>query len=119
MTQESFDISPHSDKNIDADKLLDYLNDRLPAAEKNEIEKLIAGNDFVNDAIEGLKHVKDKKKLQAYVDQLNQELHNHLQKKKLRREKKRLPEYSWIYITIILILSICILGYLVIRQFLH
>ena len=119
MNPEFFDISSHNDKDIDPDKLMDYLNNNLPLSEKLEIEKLIADSDFMHDAVEGLTHIKDKGKLQAYVNQLNKELHNHLQKKKLRREKRRLPEYAWIYFTIILILALCIIGYIIIRQLMH
>jgi hypothetical protein len=119
MNPEFFDISSHKDKDIDPNKLIDYLNNKLPPAERNEIEKIIAENDFMNDAIEGLTQIKDKSKLQAYVSQLNKELHNHLQKKKLRREKRRLPEYAWIYFAIVLVLLLCIFGYIIIRQFIH
>jgi len=119
MNTEFFDIPPLGENDIDPGKLMDYLNDKLPLAEKQQLERLIAGNDFVHDAIEGLKNIKDKSRLQSYVDQLNQELHNHLQKKKLRREKRRLPEYSWIYFTIVLVLLICIIGYFIIRQSIH
>ncbi|HTQ63397.1 MAG TPA: hypothetical protein VMI12_01295 [Puia sp.] len=119
MDNELFNIFSQSDKNIDASMLMDYLNGKLSGKEKYEMEKLIAENDLLHDAIEGLEKVQDKKKLQLYVDQLNQDLHRHLQKPKLRREKKRIKEYPWIYLTIILILSICIIAYLVIRQFLH
>lgn len=119
MNPDLFNILSNSNKDIDNQKLMDYLNNKLSAPEKQELEKLMAGSSFTNDALEGLQHIKDKNKLQAYVDQLNKELHNHLQKKKLRREKKRLPEYSWIYFTIVFILVLCIAGYIIIRQFLH
>jgi hypothetical protein len=119
MDNELFNILSRSNKNIDASKLIDYLNGKLSGTEKYEMERLIAENELLSDAIEGLEKVKDKKKLQLYVDQLNQDLHRHLQKTKMRREKKRIQEYPWIYLTIILILVICIVAYLVIRQFLH
>jgi len=119
MNPEFFNIISHSNKDIDPQKLMDYLNNKLSDTEKHEIEKLMAESSLINDAVEGLEHIKDKGKLQAYVDQLNKELHNHLQKKKLRREKKRLPEYSWIYFAIILILLLCIIAYMVIRQSIH
>jgi len=36
-------------------------------------------------------------KLQAYVEQLNNDLQNQLKKKKIRREKRRLKEYPGIF----------------------
>jgi len=116
---EFFEIPSQSDEDIDPGKLLAYLNDELPDSEKQDLERLIAGDHFVNDAIEGLKNVKDKKKLQSYVNQLHLELHNHLQKKKLRREQRKLPDHPWIYFTILLILAICLIGYIFIRQNIH
>jgi hypothetical protein len=119
MDPELFNILSEGNKDIDNQKLMDYLSGKLSAKEKQELEKLMADSEFMNDAIEGLQTIKDKNKLQAYVNQLNQELHNHLQNKKSRREKKRIKEYPVIYFTIILVLLICIIGYLIIRQFLH
>ncbi len=119
MNNELLNILSQSNKDIDNQKLMDYLSGKLSGQEKHEVEKMIADNEFLHDAIEGLEHIRDEKKLQAYVRQLNQELHNHLVKKKQRREKKQIKEYPWIYFTIILILIICIIGYLIIRMFMR
>jgi hypothetical protein len=118
MSNELFNILSHSNKDIDNQKLMDYISGKLSDQEKHEVEKLMADNDLLNDAIEGLSNMKDKNKLQAYVDQLNRSLHNQLEEKKARREKKRLQEYPWIYFAIVLILLLCIIAFLIIRQFL-
>jgi len=119
MNSELFNILSNSNKDIDNQKLMDYLHNKLSDGEKHEIEKLMADSQFMNDAMEGLENIKDKTKLQGYVDQLNEELRIQLEKKKLRRNKNRLPEFSWIYLAIVLILLLSIVAYLVIRQFLH
>jgi anti-sigma factor RsiW len=119
MSNELFNILSHSNKDIDNQKLMDYISGKLSEQEKHEVEELMADNELMNDAIEGLSNMKDKVNLQAYVDQLNQGLHKQLEEKKIRREKKRLQEYPWIYFTIVLILLLCIAAFLIIRQFLH
>ena len=73
-------------------------------------------NDFASEAIEGLQKFDGKKDLQLYVDQLNKELNAYLEKKKNRREKKRLKENPWLYLTLFLILVFIIIGYFVIHQ---
>ncbi|HTQ29183.1 MAG TPA: hypothetical protein VMI35_13690 [Puia sp.] len=119
MNQELLDILSNSNKDIDNQKLMDYLSGKLSEPEKHEVEKLVAGSDFMQDALEGLKNIKDSRKLQAYVDQLQQSLQGQLTQNRRRREKHRIKEYPWIYFTIVLILVIAIVGYLIIRQVLH
>jgi signal recognition particle GTPase len=119
MNEEFFNILAKSDIDIDSGKLMDYLQGKLSAEEKHQVEKAIADSEFLNDAIEGLEKIKEPGKLQTYVDQLNKELHNHLERKKLRREKRRLKENPWIYFAIIFILLLSIIAYIVIRQYLH
>ncbi len=119
MNNDLLNILSHSSKDIDNQKLMDYVSGKLSESEKHEVEQLMADSELMNDAIEGLSNIKDQARLQAYVDQLNRHLHRHLQNKKERRERKRLPENPWIYFTIAIILLICIIGFLIIRQVLH
>jgi anti-sigma factor RsiW len=119
MNTDLLNILSHSNKDIDNQKLMDYLSGNLPEDEKHEVEQLMADSDFMSDAMEGLEHLKNKKELQLYVKQLNKNLQNQLKKKKNRREKRRINEYPWIYFAIILILVFCVIGYVVIRQFMH
>jgi hypothetical protein len=119
MNPDLLNILSGNNKDIDSQKLVEYLNGKLSAEEKHEIEQLMAGSDFMNDAVEGLADVKDKKDIQAYIEQLNKELRDLVEKKKDRRVKRRLKEYPWIYLTVILVLFLCIIGYFVVRQFLH
>jgi len=113
-----FNILSNSNKDIDNQKLMDYLSGKLAGRDKDEFEQQIADNELLTDAVEGLQKIKDKSALQSYVNQLNQELHRHLESKKIRRETKKIREYPWIYLTIVLILIISIVGYLIIRRFL-
>jgi hypothetical protein len=119
MSNELFNILSNSNKDIDNQKLMDYLSGKLSEQEKHDVEKMMNDNHFINDAMEGLDNLPDKKKLQVYVDQLNEDLHKQIQKAKERRIQKRIQEYPWIYLAIILILVLSIVGYVVIRMFLR
>ncbi len=41
----------------------------------HEVERSMADSEFLNDAVEGLQHIGNKKDLQAYVDELNAAMH--------------------------------------------
>jgi hypothetical protein len=112
-------LSGNNNNDIDAQKLMDYLNGKLSEKEKHEVETWMNDNDLVNDAVEGLLNVKNKKNLQAYVEQLNKKLQNQLQEKKQHKQKRRLKEYPWIYFSVILILVLCVIAYIIIKKFLH
>jgi anti-sigma factor RsiW len=119
MSNDLLDILSNSNDKINNQKLIDYLNDELSAKEKHEVEKWMSDNDMVNDAVEGLQHVKNKKNLQAYVEQLNKNLQNQLEQKKQQQQKRKLKEYPWLYFAIVLILLLCIVAYVIIRKSLH
>jgi hypothetical protein len=119
MNNDLLNILSNSNKDIDNQKLMDYINGTLSDLEKNEVEQQMVDNGFVNDAIEGLKNISNKIDMQAYVDQLNSTLQKQVERKKERREKRRLKEHPWIYFAIIIILALCVIGYVVIRQYIR
>ena len=116
MDNDLLNILSNGNKDIDNQKLIDYLSGKLNETEKHEVEKLIADNEFMSDAMEGLQQVRNKSNLPAYVEQLNKELQQQVEKRKIRRLKRRLNEFPWIYFTIILILILCVAAYVVIRK---
>ena len=111
-------ILSNSNKDIDNQKLMDYLSGKLSEEEKHEIEKIMADSEFVNDAVEGLEEVKDKKDVSAFVDQLNANLKKELEKKKKRKLKRTFKDQPWTYISILLILLLVIISFIVIRNYL-
>ena len=119
MDDKLLNILSNSNKDIDNQKLMDYLSGKLSPEEKHEIEKQMTDSDFVNDAIEGLEDVKNKKDLSILVEQLNTDLHKQLDKKKKRKEKRILKEQPWLYLTIIIILFLIIISFFVIRKYLN
>jgi hypothetical protein len=118
MNDNLKDILSNLNKEIEQEKLLDYLNKQLPTADAHDIEKQMAEDPFMNDAVEGLSNFNDKKNVAAYVEQLNYDLQKKLQKKKARKDKRTLKEQPWVYFTIILLLILCIIGYVVVKRFL-
>ena len=116
MSEDLLNILSDSNKDIDNQLLMDYLAGRLSAEQKHEVEKLMADNEFMNDAVEGLEEVKNKKDLSRIVDQLNSSLHKKLEQKKIRKEKRKLKDSPWPYLAIILIIVLSIVSYLIIHK---
>lgn len=119
MNNDLLNILSHSNKDIDNQQLMDYLSGKLSGPALHEVERQMAGSEFINDAIEGLQHFENKKDIQAYVGQLNANLQKNLHKKKERRNRKRIKEYPWIYLAVILVLSLCCLAYYLIHKMMH
>lgn len=118
MDPDYKDILSNLNKDIGQEKLLDYLSKKLSAGEAHELEKQMADDEFMNDAVEGLGEMKDKKNITAYVEQLNRDLQKNLEKKKKRREKRRIKDQPWVYFTIVLVLLLIIISWLVIKKML-
>lgn len=117
MSDDLKDILSNLNKDIEQDKLLDYLNKKLSAADAHEVEKQMADDAFMNDAVEGLEHFKNKKDLSALVDQLNKDLKKQTAKKKARKEKRRLKDQPWLYITLVVLLMLVIISFVLIKKY--
>lgn len=118
MNHELKNILSNSSKDIDNQKLMDYLSGKLSGEEKHELEKEMADSDFINDAVEGLEDVKNKKDLSLLVEQLNADLHKQLDKKKKRKEKRAWKDQPWVYLAIILLLALTVICFIVIKKYL-
>jgi anti-sigma factor RsiW len=119
MNKDWLDILANSNKDIDNQQLMDYLSGKLSGEALHDMERSMADSEFLNDAVEGLQQVNNKKDMQAYVDQLNASMHQALEKKKQRRLKRRLKDDPWSLLAVILVITLCILAYVVIRKLLH
>lgn len=117
MSDNLKDILSNLNKDIEQDKLLDYLNKNLTAEEAHEVEKQMADDEFMNDAIEGLENFKNKKDLSLLVQQLNSELKKQTEKKKAKKEKRKLKDQPWLYITIVTLLLLMIIAFIVIKKY--
>jgi len=116
MNNDLLNILSNSNKDIDNQKLMDYLSGKLSDQEKHEVEIWMVDNDFENEALEGLQQMGGNKKLEGYVDQLNKELSTYIKDKKTRREKRRIDTGFWTYVAIAFILIIVVLAYVVIKK---
>ena len=118
MNKDLLNILSNSNKDIDNQQLMDYLTGKLSGDELHEVEKSMADNEFLNDAVEGLETIPNKKDIQTYVDELNAGMQKSLAKKKQRRLKRQLKEEPWGLLAIVLVIVLCVIGYVVIRKFL-
>lgn len=116
MNYDLLKILSDSNKDIDNQKLMDYIAGKLSADEKHEVEKWMADSQFMNDAMEGLESVKNKADLNELVQQLNQDLQKKLEKKRQRKEKRKIKDQPWIYYAIALILFLAIITWYVISK---
>lgn len=119
MNFELLNILSNSNKDIDNQKLMDYLSDKLSAEEKHEFEKEMASSEMLNDVVEGLEKFKDKKELNTFVNELNLRLKKQLEKKKAKKTKREIKDLNWLYFAIILILIIILIGFLIIKKHLE
>ena len=121
MNKDLLNILGNSNKDIDNQQLMDYLSGKLSGEALHELERSMAGDEFLNDAVEGLQQVRNPRNMQAYVEELNAAMQKSLEKKKNRRERLRssLKDEPWTYLAIILVVALCIVAYVVIRQILH
>ena len=113
MNNDLKDILANSNKDIDNQQLMDYLSSQLSKADAHAIEKDMAEDEFMNDAVEGLQAIDSKKDMQAYVEQLNNDLQKQIAKNKTRKEKRKLKDEPSTYFAILLILIllvICFVG---------
>jgi hypothetical protein len=118
MNPDLLNILSNSNKDIDNQLLMDYLNGKLSGEQKHEVERLIAESDFMRDAVEGLEPIAAKRDLTRYVEELNAAMQKNLQKKKLRREKRRFRDNPWTYLAILLIILLCIAAYEILHKIL-
>jgi hypothetical protein len=119
MSDDLKDILSNLNKDIEQEKLLDYLNKKLSASEAHEVEKQMAEDEFMNDAVEGLENFKNKKDLSLLVEQLNNDLKKQTAKKKKKKEKRKLRDQPWLYITIIILLGLIIISFVLIKKYLN
>lgn len=110
------DILSNSNKDIDNQQLMDYLSHHISQADCHNLEKSMADDAFINDAVEGLQQFKPTKALQLYVEQLNSGLQKQIAKNKNHKEKRRFKDQPYTYFAIILILLLLIICYVVLKK---
>lgn len=117
MSNDLKDILNNSNKDIDNQQLMDYLSSQLNKAREHEVEKIMADDEFMNDAVEGLQQIPGNKNIQAYVEQLNDNLARQIAKNKKRKDKRRLKDSPYTYFTIIILLLLIVISYIVLKKY--
>lgn len=116
MSDDLLNILSNGNEDIHNQKLLDYLNDALSETEKHEFEKEMVTSDMLNDVVEGLGKFKNKRDVNALVEQLNSNLKKQLQKKKSKKLKREIKNLNWLYFAIAMILIIILIAFIVIKK---
>ncbi|MEO6134204.1 MAG: hypothetical protein ABIP35_03560 [Ginsengibacter sp.] len=114
MQDDLLNILSNSNKEIDNQKLMDYLSNQLSDKEKHEFEKELIDSEMLSDAVEGLESFANKNDVSLFAEQLNKNLQKQLRKKKQRKERRILTNMQWVYFAIVLLLLIIVISFLVI-----
>jgi predicted secreted protein len=116
MRENLKDILSHLTPDIDQETLLLYLQGKLSEEQRHEVEKKLADSDFDSDAMDGLEEFKDKQQITYTIEMLNRDLKKKVEKKKQRRAKLALPDQTWIYIAVFIVILLIIISYFVIHR---
>lgn len=95
------------------DKLIAYLEGKLSPAEQHEVEAWLADEGMEADALEGLKNLPAIESKQI-VGKLNYGLNKQL-KAKTRKRTQPIKDNYWAWIAILIVLILCIVGYMVLH----
>lgn len=117
MSDDLLNILSNSNKDIDNQKIMDYLGGKLSDVEKHAFEEEMIDSDFMNDAVEGLDSFEEKKDIELYAQQLNKRLKEKLKKKESRRSRRNIQNLPWFFYAIILILILAIISFIILRKF--
>ena len=108
-----FNILSNSNKDIDNQKLMDYLAGKLSGDDMHQVEQWMSENDFVNEAIEGLQSVNEPEQVPLYIQKLNTNLSKQLAQKPKRRTYKVQINLTYAIIAVLIILMLAVLAYMV------
>ena len=119
MSENYKDILSNLSTDVDQETLLLYLQGKLSEEKKHEVEKKLIQNEFDDDALEGLQEIKDKQQIQYMVEMLNRDLKKKTAKKKQRRDKMKIKDQPWLYISILILILLIVLSYIVIHRMIN
>ncbi len=113
------DILSHLSTEVDQETLLLYLQGKLSEEKKHEVEKKLLNNEFADEALEGLQEFKDKEQINYMVEMLNRDLKKKTAKKKQLREKMKIKDQPWLYVSILILIILIVISYVVIHRLLN
>ena len=109
-------ILPDNNEQLSNEDLLKYLDSNTSEEEKYAIEKKFSDTSFESDAIDGLQQIKNQERLKNHVSQLNLKLQQQLISKKHRKEKRKIKNFQWIILTIVILLLLCLISLAIISM---
>ena len=115
MSNNLKDILSNSNKDIDNQQLLAYLSDQLSKSNMHEVEKTMADDAFMNDAIEGLQQIDSKKNIPIHLEELQASLQKHLAKS-AKRKKRRWQDNPQVYLLTIILIVLILICFVVIKK---
>ena len=115
MNNDLKNILSNLNKDVEQDKLLEYLNRSLSPEEQHQLESQLNDDPFMSDAMDGLSEMPSSEKVALMVYQLNKNLKTQLEKKK-KRKKRAIFETPWLYYTVIFLLIVAVVGYIIIKK---
>lgn len=101
--------------NSNNEQIRKYINNQLTGEELHQFEKQMLENEMLNDAVEGLSALENKKSIDSYVNDLNKHLQQYTSSKKKRRLKNKLELNDWTLLAILFIIAMCTVAYYVIK----
>ncbi len=116
MVMEDNNYILPNDNELDEALLMKYLEGKLSAEERFVVESKMADSAFVNDAVEGLETFSNKNDIQPYITELNSQLQKHTHNKKGKKLQRKLPDMGWIITSLIIVILLCLMGYIVLRM---
>ena len=115
MNNDLKDILSNSNKDIDNQQLLAYLSDQLSKLNKHEVEKTMADDAFMNDAIEGLQQIDSKKNIPIHLEELQASLQKQLAKN-AKRKKRRWQDNPQAYLITSILIVLLLICFVVIKK---
>ena len=105
----------NADDELNEEELLNYVSGKSDPEEMHAVEKTMAGSSFVNEGVEGLQNFSSAQKINAYVQQINEDLQHKLSDKKSRK-KRNINIQSWEIIALVITVLLCLLGYVIVEM---
>lgn len=116
MRENLKDILANLHTPINEATLMLYLQGKLDPAQRHEIEKQLLDSEFDEDALEGLQEMQDKEQIPYIVEKLNRDLRKKTGRRKQRRERMRIKDQPWLYISILILFLLIVLAFMVILR---
>lgn len=109
----------NTDDDMNPEELMKYLRGNASEEERFAVEKQMADSSFMDDAVEGLQHFRDPEDAKKYAEQLNRQLQKYTAVRQARKKRRKFRDQNWLIVAILVILLLCVAGYLLIHYFMN